>query len=132
MKLFRFGQPGKEKPGIILPDGSKIDAAGFGQDYDEVFFGNGGLGKLSQWVSREGGQAPRVSDKERLGPVVARPSKIICIGLNYTDHARETNAEIPSEPLLCFKATTALGGPNDDLRIPRKSQKTDWEVELAL
>ena len=132
MKLFRYGKPGEEKPGVILPNGEKIDATGFGQDYNEVFFATGGLQKLKTWVDKEGKKAPKVSDHERLGPSVARPSKIVCIGLNYVDHAKESGAEPPSEPVLFFKSTTALCGPNDDLLIPRNSQKTDWEVELAL
>src|SRR5258708_6535759 len=132
MKLFRHGQFGKEKPGVILSDGSKIDASAFGQDYNEAFFGDGGLEKLKAWVDREGAKAPKVAEGTRLGSVVARPSKIVCIGLNYIDHAKETNAEIPKEPVIFFKSTTALVGPNDDLLIPRGSKKTDWEVELAV
>jgi 2,4-didehydro-3-deoxy-L-rhamnonate hydrolase len=132
MELFRFGQLGKEKPGVILANGGKIDASAFGQDYNEVFFEGGGIEKLRAWVAREGAKAPKVPEGVRLGSVVARPSKIVCIGLNYIDHARETNAEPPSEPVIFFKSTTALTGPNDDLLIPRKSQKADWEVELAL
>jgi 2,4-diketo-3-deoxy-L-fuconate hydrolase len=132
MKLFRYGQPGREKPGVILPGGKKIDVSAFGADYNEAFFGGGGLERLRQWVGREGARAPLVSENERLGSVVARPSKIVCIGLNFIDHARETNAEPPKEPVIFFKSTTSLAGPNDDVLIPRGSQKTDWEVELAL
>src|SRR6185369_2441789 len=132
MKLFRHGQPGKEKPGVILPNGEKIDASGFGGDFNEAFFGEDGLKRLQDWIVREGAKAPRVAEETRLGSVVARPSKIVCIGLNYIDHARETNAEVPKEPVIFLKATTALCGPNDDLLIPRGSQKTDWEVELAV
>jgi 2-keto-4-pentenoate hydratase/2-oxohepta-3-ene-1,7-dioic acid hydratase in catechol pathway len=132
MKLFRYGKPGQEKPGVILPDGSRIDASGFGQDYNEAFFAGDGLKKLADWVGKEGAKAPKVADSERLGSCVARPSKIVCIGLNYIDHAKETDAKIPAEPILFFKSTTALCGPNDDLLIPRGSEKTDWEVELAV
>ena len=118
---------------MILPDGSKIDVSGFGQDYNESFFEGGGLDKLKAWVSREGAKAPKVAEGTRLGPCVARPSKIVCIGLNYIDHAKETDAKIPQEPILFFKSTTAaLCGANDDLLIPRGSEKTDWEVELAV
>ena len=132
MKLFRFGKPGQEKPGVILPSGSKFDVSAFWKDYDEAFFNNGGLEELQTWIGKKGNTAPRVADTERLGPVVARPSKIVCIGLNYIDHAKETDAKIPQEPILFFKSTTALCGPNDDLLIPRGSEKTDWEVELAV
>ncbi|SRR5579871_194529 len=132
MKLFRFGQAGQEKPGVILPNGGRIDASAFGDDYDEAFFAGDGLKRLAAWVGKEGAKAPKVADLERLGPCVARPSKIVCIGLNYIDHAQETGAKIPKEPILFFKSTTALCGPNDDLLIPRGSQKTDWEVELAV
>ena len=132
MKLFRHGPVGKEKPGVILENGDKVDASGFGGDFDESFFGDNGLEKLRQWVGREAARAPRVAEGVRLGSVVARPSKLICIGLNYIDHAKETNAEIPSEPVIFLKATTALCGPNDDVLIPRNSKKTDWEVELGV
>jgi len=132
MRLFRHGQPGKEKPGVILDGGEKIDASGVGGDFNEAFFAEDGLKRLQDWVAREGARAPRVPEGTRLGSSVARPSKIVCIGLNYIDHARETNAEVPKEPVIFLKSTTALCGPNDDLLIPRGSQKTDWEVELAV
>ncbi|HET8655333.1 MAG TPA: fumarylacetoacetate hydrolase family protein [Longimicrobiaceae bacterium] len=132
MKLIRFGEPGREKPGVVLPDDRRIDASGFGHDYDEAFFGGDGIERLRAWVAREGGSAPAVPDGARLGPPVARPGKIVCIGLNFRDHAAETGAQIPSEPILFFKATSSLAGPNDDVTIPRGSEKTDWEVELAV
>jgi 2,4-didehydro-3-deoxy-L-rhamnonate hydrolase len=131
MKLIRFGSPGQEKPGLILPDGRWIDASGFGSDYNEAFFG-GGLQRLSGWAAANADRAPVVNPATRLGPCVARPSKIVCVGLNYADHARESGAEIPKEPILFFKSTSSLTGPNDPLVIPRGSQKTDWEVELAI
>lgn len=132
MKLIRFGEPGKEKPGILLKDGSRLDASGLGSDYGEAFFAGGGLNQLDSWLQKNAASAPRVASSVRLGPVVARPSKIICIGLNYRDHAAETKAEPPKEPVLFFKATTSLVGPNDDLVRPKDSTKVDWEVELAV
>ena len=132
MKLIRFGEFEKEKPGVITSTGKKIDVTGFVQDYDENFFANDGLSELSTWLSKNEGNCPEVSDKIRLGACVARPSKIICIGLNYALHAKETNASIPTEPILFFKSTTALCGPYDQVVIPKNAVKTDWEVELAV
>jgi 2-keto-4-pentenoate hydratase/2-oxohepta-3-ene-1,7-dioic acid hydratase in catechol pathway len=132
MKLIRFGPAGQEKPGVLAPDGRRIDASGFGQDYDEAFFGGDGLARLAQWVAREGARAPVIGDDVRLGPPLVRPSKIICVGLNYRDHAKESGMAVPAEPVLFFKATSAIVGPNDDVVIPKGSTKTDWEVELAI
>jgi 2,4-didehydro-3-deoxy-L-rhamnonate hydrolase len=132
MKLIRFGEPGKEKPGLQLNDGTRIDASGFGSDYDEAFFDGGGLARLASWLKKNESAAPRVLSSTRLGSPVCRPSKIVCIGLNYRDHAAETKAESPKEPVLFFKATTSLVGPNDALVRPRNSTKVDWEVELAV
>ncbi len=132
MKLIRFGDPGREKAGLQLEDGTRIDAAGFGSDYDEAFFDRGGLGRLREWLSANAARAPRVPAGTRLGPPVARPSKIVCIGLNFRDHAAETGAETPKEPGLCLKAPSSLVGPDDDLVIPRGATKVDWEVELAV
>jgi len=132
MKLIRFGEPGKEKPGVILKDGTRIDVSGFGSDYNESFFCGGGVKALDAWVQKNGASAPEVDSKIRIGPCICRPSKIICIGLNYRDHAAETKAEAPKEPVLFFKATTSLVGPNDALVMPKNSSKVDWEVELAV
>ena len=132
MKLIRFGEPGREKPGVIRPDGTRIDASAFGSDYDESFFGGDGIDRLRAWVDQHGASAPVVPDSTRLGPALARPSKIICIGLNFRDHAAESNMAIPPEPVIFFKATSAIVGPNDPVTIPRGSEKTDWEVELAV
>ena len=132
MKLIRFGEQGKERPGLQLSDGSRIDASGFGGDYDEAFFASGGLARLASWLKSNQSSAPRVAASARLGSAVCRPSKIVCIGLNYRDHAAETKAEAPKEPVLFFKATTSLVGPNDPLVRPRNSTKVDWEVELAV
>jgi 2,4-didehydro-3-deoxy-L-rhamnonate hydrolase len=132
MKLIRFGEPGKEKPGVLLADRTRVDVSSAVSDYDERFFAEGGFEKLRQWLERNQASAPRVAPSMRLGPPIARPSKIICIGLNYRDHAAETGAEIPKEPVIFFKATTSLVGPNDPLVIPKNGQKVDWEVELAV
>ena len=129
MKLIRFGNEGDEKPGIIVND-TWYDVSGVVTDYNEVFFANNDIKKLQDAVAA-GVFLPVVDPATRLGSVVARPSKIICIGLNYVDHCLETNAPIPTEPILFFKSTTALCGPNDDVVIPKNSVKTDWEVELA-
>jgi 2-keto-4-pentenoate hydratase/2-oxohepta-3-ene-1,7-dioic acid hydratase in catechol pathway len=132
MKLIRFGEVGQEKPGMLLEDGTRIDASALGKDYDEAFFGNGGLDELDSWLRKNGYSSPRVAPSIRLAPPICRPSKIVCIGLNYRDHAAETKAQVPKEPVIFFKSTTALVGPNDGLVIPKNSTKTDWEVELAV
>jgi 2,4-didehydro-3-deoxy-L-rhamnonate hydrolase len=131
MKLIRFGTPGSEKPGILQDDGTRIDVAAFGRDYDEAFFGGSGLDDLRAWLKENAARAPRVEASVRLGPPVCRPSKLVCIGLNFRDHAAETGADIPTEPVIFFKATSALCGPDDPLVIPRGATKVDWEVELA-
>src|SRR5882672_2632111 len=132
MKLIRFGEAGRERPGVQRQDGTRVDASGFGADYDEMFFGGDGLQRLSKWCEREAARAPRVPPETRLGPPVRRPSKIICIGVNYRDHAADSGAEIPKEPIIFFKATSSIVGPDDPLVIPRNSRKVDWEVELAV
>jgi 2,4-didehydro-3-deoxy-L-rhamnonate hydrolase len=132
MKLIRFGETGAEKPGLISSSGERIDASARVKDYDEEFFASGGLERLADWARSEAAAAPRVPSTARWAAPIARPSKIVCIGLNYRDHARETGAAIPAEPIIFFKATTALCGPYDDLVLPRGSTKTDWEVELAV
>jgi 2,4-diketo-3-deoxy-L-fuconate hydrolase len=132
MKLIRFGDPGKEKPGLLLPDGARVNASGFGSDYNESFFENDGLAALPKWFDANGAAAPRVASSVRLGPPIDRPSKIVCIGLNYRKHAAESGMEIPKEPVVFFKSTTALAGPNDNVIIPRNAEKVDWEVELAV
>jgi len=132
MKLIRWGNAGAEKPGILTGEGVRLDASGFGSDFDENFFASGGLAKLRSWLAANAASAPNVSESVRLGPPVCRPSKIICIGLNFRDHAAETKADPPKEPVLFFKSTTSLVGPDDALKIPRNAQKVDWEVELAV
>lgn len=140
MKLIRFGDPHQEKPGMISDRGGIFDVSSFGEDYDEEFFNTGGISRLAQWIMDRGtGQSvedvpdlPQIDDSVRLGPPVCRPGKIVCIGFNYTDHARETGKQIPPEPVFFLKSPSALSGPNDSVRIPRGSTKTDWEVELAV
>jgi 2,4-diketo-3-deoxy-L-fuconate hydrolase len=132
MKLIRYGNPGTEKPGVILPDGKMIDTSSFVSNYDEAFFESNGLQRLEAWLLENAAHAPAIPDGTRLGSPIARPSKIICIGLNYSDHAAESKMEVPKEPVIFFKSTTAMTGPNDGLQIPHGSQKTDWEVELAV
>jgi 2,4-diketo-3-deoxy-L-fuconate hydrolase len=132
MKLIRVGEPGREKPGVLLKDGARADVSRFVPDFDEDFFGGDGLTGLGQWLEGNAASAPRLSPRERLGPPLRRPSKIVCIGLNYRDHAAETGAAIPAEPVIFFKSTTALVGPNDPLVTPRNATKVDWEVELAV
>jgi 2-keto-4-pentenoate hydratase/2-oxohepta-3-ene-1,7-dioic acid hydratase in catechol pathway len=132
MKLIRFGAFGEEKPGLLTDDGRRLDLSGLVEDYHEAFFANDGVNRLREQLEAHTGKLPVVSPQERLGPPVARPSKIICIGLNYAAHARESGMAEPSEPVIFFKAPSALCGPNDDLILPRQSEKTDWEVELAV
>ncbi|UCE79355.1 MAG: fumarylacetoacetate hydrolase family protein [Nitrospiraceae bacterium] len=140
MKLIRFGAPHKEKPGILLEDGSRVDVSSFGEDYTETFFETDGVSRLEKWLehnrdnSSPGGfqQFPEIDGSVRLGPPVCRPGKIVCIGFNYLDHARESGKAIPPEPVFFLKSPSALSGPNDDVRLPRTSRKTDWEVELAV
>lgn len=129
MKLIRYGETGKEKPGIIIND-AWFDVSEYITDYDEKFFENDGLSLLKTIISEK--TLNEISRDNRLGSPIARPSKIICIGLNYSDHATESNMQLPPEPVIFFKATTAVVGPNDDLIIPKNSKKTDWEVELAV
>ncbi len=131
MKLIRYGQLGNIKTGIII-DGVKYDTSAFGEDYNEAFFENEGLARLEKFVKDNAGKLAVVDDEERLDSPVARPSKILCIGLNYADHAKETGATVPPEPVIFMKSTTSLCGPNDQIIIPRNSVKTDWEVELAI
>ena len=132
MKLIRLGEAGQEKPGVLLRDGTRVDVSDIVPDYDERFFAEDGLDALRQWLDRNESTAPRVSSLMRLGPPICRPSKIICIGLNYRDHAAESGAELPLEPVVFMKSTSSLAGPNDPVVIPRNAEKLDWEVELAV
>lgn len=131
MKLIRFGERGNERPGLLLDDGTRVDVSASGMDYDEEFFGGDGVERLRRWIEMNAAGLPPVESSVRLGAAICRPSKIVCIGLNYKDHAAETKQPIPTEPVIFFKATTALAGPNDRVRMPKGGAKLDWEVELA-
>jgi len=132
MKLIRFGTINKEKPGVLLPDGTKLDVSAFVSDYNEDFFGDDGIEKLQTWLDKNQDLCPIIEDTIRWGAPLARPSKIVCVGLNYAKHAAESGMEVPQEPVLFFKATSAIVGPFDNIIIPKGSTKTDWEVELAI
>ncbi|UJH90707.1 fumarylacetoacetate hydrolase family protein [Antarcticibacterium sp. 1MA-6-2] len=132
MKIIRFGEAGKEKPGVQLANGKRLDVSGFESDYTEDFFANDGISKLNTWLSSNEENCEEIGENVRLGSPIARPSKIVCVGLNYAKHAAESGMDVPKEPILFFKATSAIVGPNDDLIIPRGSKKTDWEVELGV
>jgi 2-keto-4-pentenoate hydratase/2-oxohepta-3-ene-1,7-dioic acid hydratase in catechol pathway len=133
MKLTRFYSGANITPGVLADDARVLDASAFGEDWNEAFFETDGLLRLADWLAGAGTSAPRLALKDlRLAPAIARPSKIVCIGLNYADHARESGMTPPTEPVLFFKSTSAWSGPNDDLVIPKGSEKTDWEVELAV
>jgi 2-keto-4-pentenoate hydratase/2-oxohepta-3-ene-1,7-dioic acid hydratase in catechol pathway len=130
MKLIRFGKAGNEKPGIYA-DGKRYDVSSLVKDYDEAFFSSDQFDKIKK-THQNLQQLPEVDRQSRWAAPFARPSKIICIGLNYADHAKESNMQLPAEPVIFFKSTTSLVGPYDDLVIPKNSKKTDWEVELAV
>lgn len=132
MKLIRFGEAGSEEPGVILEDGRMVDASDQFLDYDEAFFQLNGVESLREWVAGgcEGGM--EVPKEVRIGPPIARPSKIVCVGQNYVDHALEMGSDVPNEPVLFMKASSAWSGPHDEVRIPKGAEKLDYEVELAL
>tara|TARA_B100000575_G_C23041262_1_gene599319 strand:- start:319 stop:1185 length:867 start_codon:yes stop_codon:yes gene_type:complete len=132
MKLIRFGNLENEKPGVQLDNGQNIDVSAFGSDYDELFFGTDGLKRLKKWLSIHQDECPLVGENTRLGAPICRPSKIVCVGLNYAKHAQESGMEVPSEPVLFFKASSAIIGPYDEVILPKNSKKSDWEVELAI
>ena len=132
MKLIRFGTINNEKPGVITTDGTRRDISAFGSDYDETFFRGNGIQKLRDWLENNLNICPIIDKSIRLGPPLVRPSKIVCVGLNYAMHAKESGMDIPEEPILFFKASSAIVGPYDSIVIPKGSKKTDWEVELAV
>ena len=132
MKLIRFGTKGNEKPGVQLQDGTRIDVSDFVEEYNEEFFGSGGIQALESWLIDNQTHCAVIDSSVRLGAPLARPSKIVCVGLNYAKHAEESGMKPPKEPVLFFKATSAIVGPNDNIIIPKGSVKTDWEVELAI
>jgi len=129
MKLLRYGQPGAEKPGLLDPAGAIRDLSGVVPDLGRETLLPGSIEKLR---TLDPGSLPRVNGSPRLGPCVGQVGKFICIGLNYADHAAESNMALPKEPIVFMKATSAIVGPNDNLEIPRGSTKTDWEVELGV
>ncbi len=128
MKLVRYGEAGKEKPGILDAQGAIRDLSGVVKDIEAAAVSPEGLAKL-RGVKVDG--LPKVSGNPRLGPPIANVPKLICIGLNYADHAKESNLPIPGEPVVFMKAISAITGPNDDVKLPKGSKKGDWEVELA-
>ena len=132
MKLIRFGEVKNEKPGLQLTNGKRIDVSAFGFDYDENFFGSQGLKRLKDWLLANQNKCPEIGENIRLGSPICRPSKIVCVGLNYAKHALESGMEVPSEPVLFFKASSAIIGPYDEVILPKNSKKSDWEVELAV
>jgi 2-keto-4-pentenoate hydratase/2-oxohepta-3-ene-1,7-dioic acid hydratase in catechol pathway len=132
MKLIRAGAAGRETPGVELADGTRIDVSALTRDFDEDFFEGAGIAELRRWLASGPDHRRRIDPDVRLGPPIARPSKIVCIGLNFRDHAAESRMPLPAEPVIFFKSTTALAGPCDDVRIPRGGTKVDWEVELAV
>lgn len=132
MKLIRFGNSGSEAPGYLDDSGNRRDLTAFGEDFDQEFFGSDGIRRLTDWLESQSQSLPVVDNHVRWAPPVATPSKIVCVGLNYSDHARESGMAIPEEPVLFFKASSSLTGPYDQIAIPPGSKKTDWEVELAL
>ena len=131
MKLFRFREAGKEFPGVMV-DNNTFDVRSFGEDYNEAFFESDGITRLQRLVNESRDTLPKLEGTITFAAPFKRPSKIVCIGLNYADHARETGATPPTEPVIFMKATSSLVGPFDNIVIPRNSQKTDWEVELAV
>nr|WP_294795303.1 fumarylacetoacetate hydrolase family protein [uncultured Mucilaginibacter sp.] len=131
MKLIRWGNPGKEKTGVVISE-KRFDTSAFGEDYNEAFFESDGINRLKKFIADNESKLPAVADGERWASPIARPSKLICIGLNYADHAKETGAATPAEPVIFMKATSAIVGPFDDVIIPKDAKKVDWEVELAV
>jgi 2,4-didehydro-3-deoxy-L-rhamnonate hydrolase len=131
MKLCRFGNVGFEKP-AIWENNNRYDVSDFGSDYTEQFFNDGGVASLAKWFNSNKSNCTIVNPIERWAACIAIPSKIVCIGLNYADHAAESKMDLPKEPILFFKSTSSIVGPYDDLVLPKNAAKTDWEVELAV
>ena len=132
MKLIRFGNEGSVKPGLQLENNIRIDVSGFGEDYNENFFATDGINRLEKWLETNQKKCPVINNDIRLAAPTARPSKIVCVGLNYAKHAEESGMAVPGEPVLFFKATSSIIGPHDNVILPRGSEKSDWEVELAV
>ncbi|MBN9170095.1 fumarylacetoacetate hydrolase family protein [Microbacterium sp.] len=133
MKLLRIGPEGREKPGALVDGGHYVDLSDEVADFDEAFFGTGGLARIGPIVAERAASGERLPlAGQRVGAPIARPHQIICVGLNYRDHAAETGQAVPDEPILFTKSPNTLVGPDDDVRIPRGSTKPDWEVELGI
>jgi 2-keto-4-pentenoate hydratase/2-oxohepta-3-ene-1,7-dioic acid hydratase in catechol pathway len=133
MRLIQFGAAGEEKPGILSSVGQRKDVSAFFGPWDHEFFRGDGLSRLASFLkSDQAHSLPDVAETVRWGAPVARPGKVVCIGLNYSDHAAETGGKIPKEPILFMKAPNTGIGPYDDVEIPKDSKKTDWEVELGV
>lgn len=132
MKLIRHGAAGEEKPGIQDAKGHYLDCSQFGEDWNEAFFGSDGLKRLQKWLNSNEYKLAKIPSNTRIGSPIARPSKIICVGLNYRKHAEEAGMAVPEVPIIFMKATSSLCGPFDQIFIPKNSAKTDWEVELAV
>ena len=132
MKLFRFEKSGAVGLGMLNQHGKNIDISASGMDLSEHFFEANGIEKLAAWISAHGESCSEIAGEINYLSCVGRPSKIICVGLNYAKHARESGMDVPKEPVLFFKSTSALVGPNHPVIIPKGSLKTDWEVELAV
>lgn len=132
MKLVRFGERGHERPGVVLGDGQRRDCSMVVDDYHPKFFAEGGVDRLRDYVQSQKDKLEPVPESVRWGAPVPRPGKVICIGLNYRDHAEEAGMAVPAEPVVFFKAANTVVGPYDEVLIPRGSEQTDWEVELAV
>src|SRR5271163_891682 len=132
MKLIRFGPKDSEKPGVLSRDDVRVDLSGSFRDWNTGFFAGDGLQRLAEVLANKEGSLPKVPEAERWGAPIARPGKVICIGLNYSDHARESGMPVPEEPIIFLKASNTVVGPYDEVLIPRTSTKTDWEVELGV
>ena len=132
MKLLRSGTAARPTLAVQTNDGRRLDVSAFGGDYDEAFFGGDGVDRLRKWLAEHEADCPELAADAPLLAPLARPSKIVCVGLNYAQHAAETGATPPTEPVLFFKATSAIVGPYDAVRLPRDSRKSDWEVELGV
>ena len=131
MRLIRLGAPGAEKPAALFDDENFIDLSDVVDDFNEAFFAADRMAEVAALVTSRASSARPIGDL-RIGAPIARPHQILCIGLNYSDHAAETGAQVPSEPILFTKSPNTMQGPHDDLQIPRGSTKTDWEVELGI
>ena len=132
VQLLRVGEAGRERPCVRREDGTVVDVSSLVDDYDGAFLAGGGVERLGGELSSHPDLPVVDTESERIGPCIARPPKVVCIGLNYVDHAEESGQDVPTEPVVFFKAPNTVVGPYDDVHIPRTSEKTDWEVELGV